>query len=80
MLEAARRQGVEPDRISFVDALRWLNHARPGQPLRPLIVHPIRHRAEPRVRKRRPKPYSLMTRPREELRQAMMGQYLKALS
>src|SRR3954468_8953809 len=30
MLEASRRQGVPVDRISFVDALRWLSEARPG--------------------------------------------------
>jgi hypothetical protein len=33
MLEAARRQEVEPDRISFADALHWLTHAPPDQPL-----------------------------------------------
>ena len=74
MLAAARRQQVDPDRISFVDALRWLNHARPGQPLRRLIVHKRRHRAEPRVRKRRPKEYALMKRPRAELRKALEAQ------
>jgi Transposase DDE domain len=74
MLEAARRQEVDVERISFVDALRWLNAARPGQPLRRLIVHPIRHRVEPRVRKRRPKEYSLMKRPRAVLRKALMAQ------
>ena len=30
MLEASRRQGVAVDRISFVDALRWLSEARAG--------------------------------------------------
>jgi len=67
-LEAARRQDVEPDRVGFVDALRWLTNAKPGDELRPLIVHPIRHRAEPRVNKRRPKTYPLMRRPRAEMR------------
>lgn len=78
MLEAARRQGVAPDRISFVDALRWLNTARPGKALRPLIVHPVRHRVEPRVKKRRAKNYPLMTRPRAELREAMMAKHVVA--
>jgi Transposase DDE domain len=73
MVEAARRQDVEPDRISFVDALRWLTQAKSGEDLRPLLVNPRRHRVEPRVRKRRPKQYPLMKRPRAELRQALMG-------
>jgi Transposase DDE domain len=71
---AAHQQGVPADRISFIDALRWLRHARPGEPLPNLIVYRIRHRIEPRVRKRRPKPYSLMRRPRTELRNALLRQ------
>jgi len=56
MLEAARRQGVSPDRISFVDALRWLATAQAGDDLPCLIVNPHRPgRVEPRCRKRRPK-------------------------
>lgn len=73
MLTAAGRQGVHPDRISFVDALRWLCHARPDEPLGDLIVRPIRHRVEPRVKKRRPKEYPLMNRPRAELRKALLA-------
>ena len=72
MLEAARRQQVAPDRVSFIDALRWLGSARPGDCLRKLKVHRPRHRLEPRVRKRRPKQYPLMKRTRAELRQAML--------
>jgi hypothetical protein len=72
MHEASRRQGVAPDRISFVDALRWLRHARPGEDLPRLRVNPERPgRVEPRVRKRRPKQYPRMTRPRAELRKAL---------
>lgn len=56
MLEAAKRQRVAPDRISFVDALRWLATARPGAELPDLVVNPLRPgRVEPRHRKRRPK-------------------------
>jgi hypothetical protein len=73
MLTAASRQAVHPDRISFVDALRWLRHARPEDPLGDLIVHRIRHRVEPRVRKRRPKEYPMMSRPRAELRKALLA-------
>ena len=72
MREAARRQGVAPDRISFVDALRWLRHARPGQELPKLRVVPLRPgRVEPRVRKRRPKQFPLLRKPRAVLRKAL---------
>jgi hypothetical protein len=69
MCAAARRQGVAPGRISFVDALRWLRCARPGEEVPRLRVNPSRPgRHEPRVKKRRPKEYDLMRRPRKELR------------
>lgn len=69
---AARRQKVEPARISFVDALRWLRQAAAGEEVPPLRVNPERPgRAEPRVRKRRPKEFPVMKRPRAELRQAL---------
>jgi hypothetical protein len=72
MRQAGRRQGVAPGRISFIDALRWLRQARPGEEPPELKVNPERPgRAEPRVRKRRPKEFPLMTRPRAELRQAL---------
>jgi Transposase DDE domain len=75
MEEAGRRQGVESDRVSFVDALRWLQEARPGDELPKLVVNPDRPgRVQPRVRKRRPKQYPLMTRPRTELRKALLKQ------
>jgi hypothetical protein len=73
MLNAAHRQGVEPDRISFIDALRWLTSAKPGDEVPALIVNLRRRRVEPRVKKRRPKQYPLMKRPRAELRQALLG-------
>jgi hypothetical protein len=72
MCRAARRQGVAPGRISFVDALRWLGSARPGEEVPRLRVNPQRPgRHEPRVRKRRPKQYDLMRRPRKELREKL---------
>jgi Transposase DDE domain len=72
MCEAACRQDVEPDRISFIDAWRWLRHARPDDALPDLLVNPERPgRYEPRVRKRRPKEFPLMKRPREVLRKEM---------
>lgn len=75
MIEAARRQGVAVERISFVDALRWLAQAEPGDDLPKLVVNPDRpNRFEPRVRKRRPKQYPLMRKPRSELRKALLAQ------
>lgn len=74
MLEASRRQEVPIDRISFVDALRWLATAQPGDDLPDLVINPLRpNRAEPRVRKRRPKSYPLMTITRDELRKTLLG-------
>jgi hypothetical protein len=76
MLEAARHQEVPVDRISFVDAVRWLAQACAGdcQPLQ-LRVNPLRpERWEPRVVKRRPKEYSRMTQPRALLRKQLLQQ------
>jgi hypothetical protein len=75
MEEAGRRQGVEPNRISFADAWRWLQQAQRGEPLPELVVNPERPgRVQPRVKKRRPKEYQLMKQPREELRKALFRQ------
>jgi hypothetical protein len=79
MLEAARRQGVTPERISFVDALRWLATAQPGDELPELVINPLRpNRLEPRVRKRRPKNFPLLKKPRAALRQELLAQSLGA--
>ncbi len=79
MLEAARRQGVPVERISFVDALRWLAMAAPGDPLPELVVTPLRSgRLEPRVRKRPPKEYDLMKKPRAVLRQLLAAEAVTA--
>ncbi len=74
MLEAACRQRVDVRRISFIDALRWLQAAKPGDPLPKLVVNPYRpNRLEPRVRKRRPKQYQLMKKPRRQLKKELGG-------
>lgn len=79
VLEAAKRQGVPPERISFVDALRWLATAKPGDELPELVVNPVRQgRVEPRVRKRRPKEFPVMQKPRAVLQQELMAQSLGA--
>ena len=69
---AAMEIGVSPNRISFVDALRALQWLRRLDPAHQVLVNPHRPgRHEPRVRKRRPPEYSLMTQPRDTLRKAL---------
>lgn len=79
MLKAAEEQHTSVLSISFVDALRWLAEAcRQSLPLR-LATHPHRpNRYEPRVRKRRPKEYDLMRKPRRQLRQELVRKRLAA--
>lgn len=75
MVKAAEAQGVEPHRISFVDAVRWLLSAAPGEGPAELVVVPRRpDRHEPRVVKDREDTYTKMTRPRAELRKALQKQ------
>jgi Transposase DDE domain len=77
MWHSARLQHIGVERISFLDALRWLSAPSTGIPLGALIVNPTRpHRVEPRVKKRRPKPFPLMITPRHELRQQLLQQDL----
>jgi hypothetical protein len=75
MLEASRRQDVAVARVSFADALKWMRHARPGDVMPDLMLVPYRpNRVEPRCKKRRPKQFDLMTRPRDELRKRLKTQ------
>jgi hypothetical protein len=70
---------ISVERISFLDALRWFSAPNSGMPLRALIVNPIRpHRVEPRVKKRRPKSFPFMIKPRQELRQQLVHQEVGA--
>lgn len=79
MLEASRRQEVAVSRISFSDALKWMRHAQAGQTMPKLMVLPSRpNRIEPRCKKRRPKEYDLMSRPRQELRNRLKKQRIDA--
>ena len=71
-LQAAKRQRVRPHRISFIDALRWLQPPKPHRPLPDLITNPERpDRVEPRCIKRRPKEFPVMKSPRYELRKRL---------
>ena len=75
MSEAGRRQGVSVERISFVDALRWLSCSSPGAPMPRLVVNPDRpDRIEPRCQKRRGKNYPYMIHTRGVLRQRLLAQ------
>jgi hypothetical protein len=76
---AADRQRVPVERVRFVDALRWLQRAKPSEELPDLVVHPDRPgRYEPRVGKRRPKQYPVMKRPRQEPKKELRRQRLAA--
>jgi DDE family transposase len=67
-MESAQLQGVEPDRVSLVDAVRWLIGVEEAD-ASVLVLNPSRPgRVEPRVVKRRPKQYMRMTVPRAVLR------------
>lgn len=69
MVAASQRQKVAVSRISFASALAWMRCARLGDHLPRLALIPYRpNRQESRVLKRRPKPYDLMVRPRNVMR------------
>jgi hypothetical protein len=75
MCQSATRQQIGVERISFLDARRWLSAPSTGMPLEALIVNPTRpYRVEPRVKKRRPKPFPLMITPRQARRQQLVQQ------
>jgi Transposase DDE domain len=75
MCQSATLQRLNIERISFIDALRWLGALGTEVPLEALIVNPIRpHRVEPRVKKRRPKSFPFMITPRHVLRQQLVQQ------
>ena len=71
--ESAKVRGVAPNRVSVTDAVRWLVGAEGGEDLSVILINPSRKgRIEPRVKKRRPKQYPLMTKPRAELRKELL--------
>ena len=79
MGEAARRQQVSVERISFIDAVRWLAEAVDGP--RELKLRLVPHRPgrlEPRAVKRRPREYDRLNRPRNILRKNPEGKQLAA--
>jgi hypothetical protein len=68
MAAAATRQNVEPDRISFVDALRWLLWSEVGEELIDLVVNlkPTRD-TQPRMLKHGRRRYARLNKPRHRL-------------
>jgi hypothetical protein len=78
MRQSATLQHTAAERISFLDALRWLSTPGTGMPLEALIIIPVRpNRVEPRVKKRRPKSFPFMITPRQELRRQLVQQELQ---
>lgn len=78
MAESADLKGVEPERISLVDAVRWLIGVEEAD-VSVLVVNPSRRgRAAPRVVKRRPKQYMRMTKPRSVMRKELLQEELVA--
>jgi Transposase DDE domain len=78
MLEAATRQKVSVQRISFADALSWMRHAKASEQLPTLRIVPYRpDRIEPRAVKRRHDRYTRMTKPRWKLREEIRRAQLK---
>jgi hypothetical protein len=73
MWHSATPQHTGVERISFLEALRWLGAPSTGMPLIALIVNPARpYRGEPRVKKRRSKSFPLMIKPRQALRRPLV--------
>ena len=74
MLRAARRQGVNVNRLSFADTLAWIRHGDSGE-CPALIINPLRPgRLEPRVIKRQKKEFPYMTKPRAVLKAQLIEQ------
>jgi hypothetical protein len=68
MNEAAQKQGVAADRISFSDALTALLYLDPDEPMPRLRVNPKRERpTEPRARKHGGYCYPVLRKSRAEL-------------
>ncbi len=77
--EAAKARGEAADRVSVTDTVRWLVGAEGDEDLSVILTVPKRKgRFEPRVKKRRPKQYDLMTRPRRELRKELLDKEVAA--
>jgi Transposase DDE domain len=68
MLQSARSQRVNVNRLSFADTLAWLRHGDISVLPRPKINPPRPGRLEPRVLKRAKKQFPYLTMPRDKLK------------
>jgi hypothetical protein len=75
MIQTAARLGVNVMLVSFIDIMRKVGVNMIGLPgVEKIIVNPRRPgRHQPRVRRRRPKEYPSMTKPRSELKKALFA-------
>lgn len=75
MVQTAARQRVNVMRVSLIDTVRHMAVSMIGLPgVERIIVNPLRPgRHQPRVRRRRPKEFSMMTKPRSELKEALFA-------
>ena len=75
----AGARGVAAERVSVTDAVRWMEGAEGDEDLSVILINPSRKsRVEPRVRKRRPKQYPLMTKTRAVLRKQLTDKKVAA--
>jgi len=74
MNEAAGQRGISLQRVSFIDALRWLQCGANMSTLMFIMLVPHRPgRIEPRAVKRRPKPFKFLTESRSNARKSLRG-------
>jgi hypothetical protein len=77
---AAAAQGTTPDRVSFVDALRWLVWAEADEQLPALVINPERPgRYEPRVLKRVTRTFTKMNKPRHQYKPTQRKIYTRSV-
>ena len=77
MVDESIQRGLPVERLGFTSALQRMRYRTPQSPPSLLTVLPDRpNRQEPRVRKRRPKNFPLMKRPRQQLKQTLTGKRL----
>jgi len=74
MVRAAERVDVAPDRVSFIDVLRWMALGCSGREPPPFLINPVRSRSPaPRNVKRRHKNHTYLTRPRTPQRKLLVN-------
>jgi Transposase DDE domain len=77
MRQAADAMNVEPDRVSFIDTMRWLLWSPADMKLEKLVINPHRRRPpEPRVLKRGSHKYPLMRKARKTLRDQLLRELI----